>query len=63
MMRHVLANPQSKAYKHLVARCLQQESGPVLEATYNLDLISKSNWDLISDLEFLKVLSLFKLSP
>lgn len=26
MLRHVLANPQSKAYKHLVSRCLDQKS-------------------------------------
>jgi len=31
MLRHALANPQSKAYKNLVARCLQQESDEVLE--------------------------------
>lgn len=36
MLRHALANPQSKAYKHLVARCLQQESDEVLEHTYHL---------------------------
>ncbi|ALC47839.1 Gcn2 [Drosophila busckii] len=36
MLRHVLANPQSKAYKNLVARCLQQESDAVLEHTYHL---------------------------
>ncbi|XP_064550119.1 eIF-2-alpha kinase GCN2 isoform X1 [Drosophila montana] len=36
MLRHALANPQSKAYKNLVARCLQQESDEVLEHTYHL---------------------------
>ncbi|XP_054730561.1 eIF-2-alpha kinase GCN2 [Anastrepha obliqua] len=36
MLRHVLANPQSKAYKHLVARCLQQQSDELLEYTYHL---------------------------
>ncbi|EDW16491.1 eIF-2-alpha kinase GCN2 [Drosophila mojavensis] len=36
MLRHALANPQSKAYKNLVARCLQQESDAVLEHTYHL---------------------------
>ncbi|XP_068157751.1 eIF-2-alpha kinase GCN2 [Drosophila tropicalis] len=36
MIRHALANPQSKAYKNLVARCLQQTSDEVLEHTYHL---------------------------
>ncbi|XP_036323634.1 eIF-2-alpha kinase GCN2 [Rhagoletis pomonella] len=36
MLRHALANPQSKAYKHLVARCLQQQSDELLEYTYHL---------------------------
>jgi eukaryotic translation initiation factor 2-alpha kinase 4 len=31
MLRHVLANPQSRSYKHLIARCLQQESDQVRE--------------------------------
>ncbi|XP_039950475.1 eIF-2-alpha kinase GCN2 [Bactrocera tryoni] len=35
MLRHALANPQSKAYKHLVARCLQQQSDELLEYTYH----------------------------
>lgn len=35
MLRHVLANPQSKTYKHLVARCLAQKSDKILEITYN----------------------------
>lgn len=39
MLRHVLANPQSKAYKHLVARCLAQKSDTVLELTYHLGLV------------------------
>lgn len=29
MLRHVLANPQSRSYKHLIARCLAQESDQV----------------------------------
>ncbi|XP_037943852.1 eIF-2-alpha kinase GCN2-like [Teleopsis dalmanni] len=36
MLRHALANPQSKAYKHIVARCLRQENDEVLEHTYHL---------------------------
>lgn len=39
MLRHVLANPQSKSYKHLVARCLAQQSDTVLELTYHLGLV------------------------
>lgn len=39
MLRTILANPQSKTYKHLVARCLAQESDTVLELTYHLGLV------------------------
>lgn len=39
MLRHVLANPQSKTYKHLVARCLAQQSDTVLEMTYHMGLV------------------------
>lgn len=57
MLRHALANPQSKAYKHLVSRCLQQESDEVLEHTYHLGLVS-----LNPAIEFVKskVVSLFR---
>ncbi|XP_055902335.1 eIF-2-alpha kinase GCN2 [Eupeodes corollae] len=57
MLRHALANPQSKAYKHLVARCLQQESDEVLEHTYHLGLVS-----LNPAIEFVKskVVGLFR---
>ncbi|KAL9892877.1 eukaryotic translation initiation factor 2 alpha kinase Gcn2 isoform 1-T1 [Glossina fuscipes fuscipes] len=36
MLKNALANPQSKAYKHIVARCFQQESDEILEHTYHL---------------------------
>lgn len=36
MLRHALANSQSKAYKNLVARCLAQPADAVLEMTYHL---------------------------
>lgn len=39
MLRHALANPQSKAYKHLVARCLDQQSDTIEELTYHLGLV------------------------
>lgn len=39
MARHVLANPQSKSYKHLVARCLAQDSDAILELTYHLGMV------------------------
>lgn len=42
MLRHALANPQSKAYKHLVSRCLAQKSDTVLELTYHLGLVTSS---------------------
>lgn len=42
MLRHALANPQSKAYKHLVARCLAQKSDTVLELTYHLGFVAIS---------------------
>lgn len=43
MLRHALANSQSKAYKHLVARCLAQKSDTVLELTYHLGLAASSS--------------------
>lgn len=36
MLKNALANPQSKAYKHIVSRCLQQESDEILEHTYHI---------------------------
>lgn len=53
MLRHALANPQSKAYKNLVARCLAQKSDTVLELTYHLGLIASSG-----SLKTVKVLQL-----
>lgn len=50
MLRHVLANPQSKIYKHLVARCLTQHSDTVLELTYHFGLVQTN-----SKLELVKV--------
>lgn len=43
MLRHVLANPQSRAYKHLIARCLAQESNTVGELTYHLGMVPVSS--------------------
>lgn len=39
MLRHVLANPQSRSYKHLIARCLTQESDAVGELTYHTGMV------------------------
>lgn len=39
MLRMILANPQSKTYKHLVARCLTQESDMILELSYHTGLV------------------------
>lgn len=38
MLRNVLANPQSKTYKHLVSRCLSQHNDEILELTYHLGM-------------------------
>lgn len=38
-LKQILANPQSKIYKHLVARCLAQECNTVLELNYHCGLI------------------------
>lgn len=54
MLRHVLANPQSKSYKHLVARCLAQQSDTVLEHTYHLGMVQTN-----PTLEYVKVCLLF----
>jgi translation initiation factor 2-alpha kinase 4 len=39
MLRHVLANPQSRGYKHLISRCLAQDSSIVDEVTYHMGLV------------------------
>lgn len=39
MVRHVLANPQSRIYKHLIAKCLTQESDILTELTYHTDMM------------------------
>lgn len=38
MLRNVLANPQSKTYKHLVSRCLSQHNDEILELTYHMGM-------------------------
>lgn len=40
MLRHVLNNPQSRIYKHLIARCLAQESDIICELTYHMDMMT-----------------------
>lgn len=57
VLRHVLANPQSKMYKHLVARCLAQQSDAVMELTYHFGLVQTN-----SKLELIKVYSKFSKS-
>uniref|UniRef100_W8B1Y4 non-specific serine/threonine protein kinase n=1 Tax=Ceratitis capitata TaxID=7213 RepID=W8B1Y4_CERCA len=65
MIRTALKEPQSKAYKHLVARCLQQENNEVTEYTYNYG-ISTHTLDSTKSLkpifEFVKakIVSLFR---
>ncbi|XP_019525004.3 eIF-2-alpha kinase GCN2 [Aedes albopictus] len=39
VVRHVLSNPQSRHYKHLIARCFAQESDTVCELSYHLDMV------------------------
>lgn len=43
MLRHVLANPQSRSYKHLIASCLAQESDQLCQLTYHLGLVPISS--------------------
>lgn len=50
VVRHVLANPQSKSYRNLVARSLAQQSDAVLELTYHLGFIQTNR-----KLEYVKV--------
>lgn len=38
MLRHALANPQSRAYKHLISRCLAQKTNTVCELTYHMGM-------------------------
>ncbi|XP_065075686.1 eIF-2-alpha kinase GCN2 [Ochlerotatus camptorhynchus] len=39
IVRHVLSNPQSRHYKHLIARCFAQESDTICELSYHLDMV------------------------
>ncbi|XP_035901092.1 eIF-2-alpha kinase GCN2 [Anopheles stephensi] len=39
VVRHILSNPQSRHYKHLIARCFGQESDPVCELSYHFDMV------------------------
>lgn len=39
VIRQVLSNPQSKDYKHLIARCFAQESDTIFEHSYHLDMV------------------------
>uniref|UniRef100_A0A1A9Z9V7 Uncharacterized protein n=1 Tax=Glossina pallidipes TaxID=7398 RepID=A0A1A9Z9V7_GLOPL len=58
MLKNALANPQSKAYKHIVARCFQQERNEILEHTYHLGASrSMKSWDNRIVLDFLITLS------
>lgn len=50
MLRHALANPQSKSYKSLVARCLHQQGDAVLELSYHLGFVQTNR-----KLEYVKV--------
>lgn len=38
LVRHTLSNPQSKAYKYLVASCFDQEQNYVEDITYYMSL-------------------------
>ncbi|XP_053680519.1 eIF-2-alpha kinase GCN2 [Anopheles nili] len=39
VIRHILANPQSRHYKHLIARCFAQESDAICELSYHFDMV------------------------
>ncbi|KFB49982.1 eukaryotic translation initiation factor 2-alpha kinase [Anopheles sinensis] len=39
VVRHILSNPQSRHYKHLIARCFAQESDPICELSYHFDMV------------------------
>ena len=43
MLRHVLANPQSRSYKHLISKCLAQESDTVCQLTYHTGMVPISS--------------------
>lgn len=42
MIRHLLLNPQSRSYKHLISRIIQQESDALIQLTYHLNTIQIS---------------------
>uniref|UniRef100_A0A2M4AAW2 non-specific serine/threonine protein kinase n=1 Tax=Anopheles triannulatus TaxID=58253 RepID=A0A2M4AAW2_9DIPT len=39
VVRHILSNPQSRHYKHLIARCFAQESDTICELSYHFDMV------------------------
>ncbi|EAA00405.4 AGAP012368-PA, partial [Anopheles gambiae str. PEST] len=39
VVRHILSNPQSRHYKHLIARCFAQASDPICELSYHFDMV------------------------
>lgn len=43
MLRQVLANPQSRSYKHLISKCLAQESDTVCQLTYHTGMVPISS--------------------
>ena len=42
MIRHTLSNTQSKAYKHLVASCFQQNMTPSEDIVFDMDMTASA---------------------
>uniref|UniRef100_A0A1Q3F239 non-specific serine/threonine protein kinase n=1 Tax=Culex tarsalis TaxID=7177 RepID=A0A1Q3F239_CULTA len=57
IVRHVMSNPQSRHYKHLIARCFAQESDTICELSYHLDMVP-----IIPRFDFIKakIIDLFR---
>lgn len=57
IVRHVMSNPQSRHYKHLIACCFAQESDTICELSYHLDMVP-----IIPRFDFIKakIIDLFR---
>lgn len=64
MVRHTLRNPQSKAYKYLVASCFKQDVGPAEDVTFDMAVppkgLSLQRFLVLQDMAKSVVVKVFK---
>lgn len=51
LVRHTLSNPQSKAYKYLIASCFQQQLNYIEDVTYDMSVPSATKPAVTKSLE------------